>query len=188
MFVFLLAMLFIKFMLSRRKVCNSNYQGLVVGVATFPICFAGVLLAGALLAGCEKSDPPESGVVEYSRFIWINESEHSITLSVTSSEGDEFLIQNETMAPGERIETEYAPWVSDYIKLVEVTYDDGTYTSFGDDSPFVSPPGFLSYDPSDLYKYTRAENWKTETVRYVDWTYTFDESDYHCALARSLGL
>lgn len=148
----------------------------------------GVLLAGALSTGCEKSDPPESGVVEYSRFIWINKSEHSITLSVMLPEGGEFLVQNETMAPGERIETEYAPWVSDYIKLVEVTYDDGTYTSFGDDSPFVSPPGFLSYDPSDLYKYTRAENWKTETVRYVDWTYTFDESDYHCALARSLGL
>ena len=75
----------------------------------------GVLLAGALLAGCEKSDPPESNVVEYSRFIWINKSEHSITLSVMLPEGGEFLVQNETMAPGERIETEYAPWVDVHL-------------------------------------------------------------------------
>lgn len=90
------------------------------------------ILATLPLAYCMTGCSNDTDYGGFSYFIWANDSDHRITLSVAREYG-ELVIENEIIEPGESFESErvdgaiaYCPPPSSYIRYVEVVFEDGT--------------------------------------------------------------
>ena len=114
-----------------------NYMGINI-LQTIPpnVSIMKRLLFGILatlpLAYCMTGCSNDTDYGGFSYFIWANDSDHRITLSVAREYG-ELVIENEIIEPGESFESErvdgaiaYCPPPSSYIRYVEVVFEDGT--------------------------------------------------------------
>ncbi len=153
----------------------------------------------SLLLGCackpntHEPQPPIVDYASYSYFIWINESDHLITLT-GGRNGPIHDFTGKVIQPGESLEKE-SGWFgspllpSEYTPVMVVVFDDGAYQAiYGRyEAPF--PDG---YDRK--YDLTWTENYVEENVdspngcepcRGTRWTYTFTNADYEAAVRMS---
>ena len=139
-----------------------------------------------MLAGCGDNeegqdmglhgDPPG-----YSLFIWSNESDHRITMTVT----DRF--EKKEILPGESLLQEEVGFVTPpslegyMIDGVSIVFDDGPYGGvFSIPTEYPTAP----YNPCDEYNYEMGEEYKESGMLQRQWTYTFTNADYDAAVAR----
>lgn len=147
------------------------------------------ILATLPLAYCMTGCSNDTDYGGFSYFIWANDSDHRITLSVAREYG-ELVIENEIIEPGESFESErvdgaiaYCPPPSSYIRYVEVVFEDGTKA--------IYIKGYQPPRDSDYYsRQDSTIDWNYEegvtashAVR-TRWTYTFTNADYDAAVAQ----
>lgn len=159
-----------------------------------------ILVTGGVLARCEKPYKADIDWLTYNYYVWDNESNHSITLSVDGWFNESSGFKNLLLQPGERHEEmvffdgELSPGVG---WTVTVLFDDGFYgTEFywdetiDEDGYFVYRPFPEDYDVR--YNPVAEENYLSEEVKNpegcrqcagVRWTYTFTDDDYNAAVA-----
>ena len=146
------------------------------------------ILATLPLAYCMTGCSNETDFGGFSYFIWANDSDHRITLSVAREYG-ELVIENEIIEPGESFESEKVdggmadcPSPSDYIRYMTVAFEDGI------EALYVT--GILPPRDSDYSKQDPTIDWNYEeevTVSHAvrtRWTYTFTNADYDAAVAQ----
>lgn len=147
------------------------------------------ILATLPLAYCMTGCSNDTDYGGFSYFIWANDSDHRITLSVAREYG-ELVIENEIIEPGESFESErvdgaiaYCPPPSSYIRYVEVVFEDGTKAIY---IKGYQPPRDSDYysrqDPTIDWNYEK-EVTVSHAVR-TRWTYTFTNADYDAAVAQ----
>ena len=137
-----------------------------------------------MLAGCGDNeegqdmglhgDPPG-----YSLFIWSNESDHRITMTVT----DRF--EKKEILPGESLLQEEVGFIiplslEEYTgNGVTVVFDDGSYGGV-----FFRTDKVEAFNPCFECNYTVERSNIDGYIPYVRWTYTFTNADYDAAVAR----
>ena len=133
------------------------------------------------LCGCDKDngedvDPPGIG-----HFVWVNASDHRITMTVNGQ------FEDEIMLPGERISKTmigfiFPPSPRSYtIEGMKISFDDGPYGGvFSIPTEYPIAP----YNPCDEYNYEMGEEYKESGMLQRQWTYTFTNADYDAAVAR----
>ena len=133
------------------------------------------------LCGCDKDngedvDPPGIG-----HFVWVNASDHRITMTVNGQ------FEDEIMLPGERISKTmigfiFPPSPRSYtIEGMKISFDDGSYGGvFSIPTEYPTAP----YNPCDEYNYEMGEEYKESGMLQRQWTYTFTNADYEAAVAR----
>lgn len=147
------------------------------------------ILATLPLAYCMTGCSNDTDYGGFSYFIWANDSDHRITLSVAREYG-ELVIENEIIEPGESFESErvdgaiaYCPPPLSYIRYVEVVFEDGTKAIY---IKGYQPPRDSDYysrqDPTIDWNYEE-EVTASHAVR-TRWTYTFTNADYEAAVAQ----
>ena len=134
------------------------------------------------LCGCDKDngedvDPPGIG-----HFVWVNASDHRITMTVNGQ------FEDEIMLPGERISKTMIGFIAlppspDLYVMhgIEIVFDDGPYGGV-----FTRPMEYPAapYNPCDEYNYEMGEEYKESGMLQRQWTYTFTNADYDAAVAR----
>ena len=133
------------------------------------------------LCGCDKDngedvDPPGIG-----HFVWVNASDHRITMTVNGQ------FEDEIMLPGERISKTMIGFIfptsprSYTIEGMKISFDDGSYGGvFSIPTEYPTAP----YNPCDEYTYEMGEEYKESGMLQRQWTYTFTNADYDAAVAR----
>lgn len=132
------------------------------------------ILATLPLAYCMTGCSNDTDYGGFSYFIWANDSDHRITLSVAREYG-ELVIENEIIEPGESFESErvdgaiaYCPPPSSYIRYVEVVFEDGTKAIY-----------IKGYQPPrDSDYYSRQDS-------TIDWNY--EEEERHLMRSEPVG-
>ena len=134
------------------------------------------------LCGCDKDngedvDPPGIG-----HFVWVNASDHRITMTVNGQ------FEDEIMLPGERISKTMIGFIAlppspdlYTIEGMKISFDDGSYGGvFSIPTEYPTAP----YNPCDEYNYEMGEEYKESGMLQRQWTYTFTNADYDAAVAR----
>ena len=137
-----------------------------------------------MLAGCGDNeegqdmglhgDPPG-----YSLFIWSNESDHRITMTVT----DRF--EKKEILPGESLLQEEVGFVTPpslegyMIDGVSIVFDDGPYGGV-----FFRTDKVTAFNPCLECNYTVERSNIDGYIGFCRWTYTFTNADYDAAVAR----
>lgn len=137
-----------------------------------------------MLAGCGDNeegqdmglhgDPPG-----YSLFIWSNESDHRITMTVT----DRF--EKKEILPGESLLQEEVGFIiplslEEYTgNGVTVVFDDGPYGGV-----FFRTDKVEAFNPCFECNYTVERSNIDGYIGFCRWTYTFTNADYDAAVAR----
>ena len=137
-----------------------------------------------MLAGCGDNeegqdmglhgDPPG-----YSLFIWSNESDHRITMTVT----DRF--EKKEILPGESLLQEEVGFIiplslEEYTgNGVTVVFDDGSYGGV-----FFRTDKVEAFNPCFECNYTVERSNIDGYIGFCRWTYTFTNADYDAAVAR----
>lgn len=153
------------------------------------------VILGVVTAGCEKKPKTIVDWLTYNYYVWVNESNHSITLSVdgwfnTARDGFKDLL----LKPGEKHEemigSDLYVW---YDWTVAVLFDDGLYgTEFSWHYDVYGNGRPLPEDYDVRYNPVVEENYDSEEVKNpngcrqcagVRWTYTFTDDDYEAAVA-----
>ena len=140
-----------------------------------------------MLAGCGDNeegqdmglhgDPPG-----YSLFIWSNESDHRITMTVT----DRF--EKKEILPGESLLQEEVGFVTPpslegyMIDGVSIVFDDGPYGGV-----FFRTDKVTAFNPCLECNYTVERSNIDGYIGFCRWTYTFTNADYDAAVARPAG-
>ena len=143
----------------------------------------GILIA-IIFASCNNEQvqddiPPIGDPLGYSLFIWSNESDHRITMTVT----DRF--EKKEIFPGESLLQEEVGFIiplslEEYTgNGVTVVFDDG---SFG--GVFFRTDKVTAFNPCLECNYTVERSNIDGYIPYVRWTYTFTNADYDAAVAR----
>ncbi|WP_416998322.1 hypothetical protein [Alistipes putredinis] len=129
------------------------------------------------LCGCDKDNGEDVDPPGISHFVWVNASDHRITMTVNGQ------FEDEIMLPGERISKTMIGFIAlppspDLYVMhgIEIVFDDGPYGGV-----FTRPKEYPAapYNPCDEYNYF----WEDE-VGFRVWTYTFTNADYDAAVAR----
>ena len=136
------------------------------------------ILAAIMLAGCGDNeegqdmglhgDPPG-----YSLFIWSNESDHRITMTVT----DRF--EKKEILPGESLLQEEVGFVTPpslegyMIDGVSIVFDDGPYGGV-----FFRTDKVTAFNPCLECNYTVERSNIDGYIGFCRWTYTFTNADY----------
>ena len=142
------------------------------------------ILAAIMLAGCGDNeegqdmglhgDPPG-----YSLFIWSNESDHRITMTVT----DRF--EKKEILPGESLLQEEVGFVTPpslegyMIDGVSIVFDDGPYGGV-----FFRTDKVTAFNPCLECNYTVERSNIDGYIGFCRWTYTFTNAAYDAAVAR----
>ncbi len=148
-------------------------------------CILSTLPLAYCMTGC-SNDTDYGG---FSYFIWANDSDHRITLSVAREYG-ELVIENEIIEPGESFESErvdgaiaYCPPPSSYIRYVEVVFEDGTKAIYIKGYQPPRDSDYYSRQDSTIDWNYEEEVTASHAVR-TRWTYTFTNADYDAAVAQ----
>ena len=134
-----------------------------------------------LMAGCSDKDDENVDMAGVGHYVWQNESDHRITLTVIGE------FENEIMLPGECISKTmigfiFPPSPDLYVMHgVEIVFDDGPYGGV-----FTRPEVYPAapYNPCDYYNYEVGKEYKENGMLQRQWTYTFTNADYDAAVAR----
>ena len=134
------------------------------------------ILAAIMLAGCGDNeegqdmglhgDPPG-----YSLFIWSNESDHRITMTVT----DRF--EKKEILPGDLIYKNFSNIAC--RDGVSIVFDDGPYGGV-----FFRTDKVTAFNPCLECNYTVERSNIDGYIGFCRWTYTFTNADYDAAVAR----
>ena len=134
------------------------------------------------LCGCDKDngedvDPPGIG-----HFVWVNASDHRITMTVNGQ------FEDEIMLPGERISKTMIGFIAlppspDLYVMhgIEIVFDDGPYGGV-----FTRPKEYPAapYNPCNEKEYVWEDMPVENDLSHWVWTYTFTNADYDAAVAR----
>ena len=134
------------------------------------------------LCGCDKDngedvDPPGIG-----HFVWVNASDHRITMTVNGQ------FEDEIMLPGERISKTMIGFIAlppspDLYAMhgIEIVFDDGPYGGV-----FTRPKEYPAapYNPCNEKEYVWEDMPVENDLSHWVWTYTFTNADYDAAVAR----
>ena len=147
------------------------------------------ILATLPLAYCMTGCSNDTDYGGFSYFIWANDSDHRITLSVAREYG-ELVIENEIIEPGESFESErvdgaiaYCPPPSSYIRYVEVVFEDATKAIYIKGYQPPRDSDYYSRQDSTIDWNYEEEVTASHAVR-TRWTYTFTNADYDAAVAQ----
>ena len=145
------------------------------------------ILATLPLAYCMTGCSNDTDYGGFSYFIWANDSDHRITLSVAREYG-ELVIENEIIEPGESFESErvdgaiaYCQPPSSYIRYVEVVFEDGTKAIYIKGYQPPRDSDYYSRQDSTIDWNYEEEVTASHAVR-TRWTYTFTNADYDAAV------
>ena len=134
-----------------------------------------------LMAGCSDKDDENVDMASVGHYVWQNESDHRITLTVIGR------FENEVLLPKERISKTmigfiFPPSPRSYtIEGMKISFDDGSYGGvFSIPTEYPTAP----YNPCDEYNYEMGEEYKESGMLQRQWTYTFTNADYDAAVAR----
>ena len=134
-----------------------------------------------LMAGCSDKDDENVDMASVGHYVWQNESDHRITLTVIGR------FENEVLLPKERISKTmigfiFPPSPRSYtIEGMKISFDDGPYGGvFSIPTEYPIAP----YNPCDEYNYEMGEEYKESGMLQRQWTYTFTNADYDAAVAR----
>ena len=128
------------------------------------------------LCGCDKDngedvDPPGIG-----HFVWVNASDHRITMTVNGQ------FEDEIMLPGERISKTMIGFIAlppspDLYVMhgIEIVFDDGPYGGV-----FTRPKEYPAapYNPCNEKEYVWEDMPVENDLSHWVWTYTFTNADY----------
>ena len=138
------------------------------------------ILAAIMLAGCGDNEEGQDGDPPgYSLFIWSNESDHRITMTVT----DRF--EKKEILPGESLLQEEVGFVTPpslegyMIDGVSIVFDDGPYGGV-----FFRTDKVTAFNPCLECNYTVERSNIDGYIGFCRWTYTFTNADYDAAVAR----
>ena len=134
------------------------------------------------LCGCDKDngedvDPPGIG-----HFVWVNASDHRITMTVNGQ------FEDEIMLPGERISKTMIGFIAlppspDLYVMhgIEIVFDDGPYGGV-----FTRPKEYPAapYNPCNEKVYVWEDMPVENDLSHWVWTYTFTNADYDAAVAQ----
>ena len=134
-----------------------------------------------LMTGCSDKDDENVDMASVGHYVWQNESDHRITLTVIGR------FENEVLLPKERISKPmigfiFPPSPRSYtIEGMKISFDDGPYGGvFSIPTEYPTAP----YNPCDEYNYEMGEEYKESGMLQRQWTYTFTNADYDAAVAR----
>jgi hypothetical protein len=134
-----------------------------------------------LIAGCSDKDDENVDMASVGYYVWQNESDHRITLTVIGR------FENEVLLPKEHISKTmigfiFPPSPRSYtIEGMKISFDDGPYGGvFSIPTEYPIAP----YNPCDEYNYEMGEEYKESGMLQRQWTYTFTNADYDAAVAR----
>ena len=145
-----------------------------------------ILVVVLILVGCQKEDKKletEGDPLLYSHYIWQNDSDHRIRMTIYDklwNEAGEWISGiEEEMLPGECIFREKSdigwPPSPKFRKGIKMVFDDGPYGgNFPLSDSFVLP-----------YDITQEKYFKRQREGDITkWIYTFTNADYDAAVAR----
>ena len=134
-----------------------------------------------LMTGCSDKDDENVDMASVGHYVWQNESDHRITLTVIGR------FENEVLLPKEHISKTmigfiFPPSPRSYtIEGMKISFDDGPYGGvFSIPTEYPIAP----YNPCDEYNYEMGEEYKESGMLQRQWTYTFTNADYDAAVAR----
>ena len=134
-----------------------------------------------LIAGCSDKDDENVDMASVGHYVWQNESDHRITLTVIGR------FENEVLLPKEHISKTmirfiFPPSPRSYtIEGMKISFDDGSYGGvFSIPTEYPTAP----YNPCDEYNLEMGEEYKESGMLQRQWTYTFTNADYDAAVAR----
>ena len=145
-----------------------------------------LLIVALIAAGCHEEEKKSETIVDpmsISLYIWQNDSDHRIRMTIYDKLRDEtgewVSGVEEEMLPGESIIRENGgtgwPPSPNFRQGIKMVFDDGPYGG-----NFPLPDSFLSQ-----YDISHENNFKRQRDDGITkWTYTFTNADYDAAVAR----
>ena len=135
-----------------------------------------------LIAGCSDKDDENVDMASVGYYVWQNESDHRITLTVIGR------FENEVLLPKERISKTMIGFIAlppspDLYVMhgIEIVFDDGPYGGV-----FTRPKEYPAapYNPCNEKEYVWEDMPVENDLSHWVWTYTFTNADYDAAVAR----
>lgn len=135
-----------------------------------------------LMAGCSDKDDENVDMASVGHYVWQNESDHRITLTVIGR------FENEVLLPKERISKTMIGFIAlppspDLYVMhgIEIVFDDGPYGGV-----FTRPKEYPAapYNPCNEKEYVWEDMPVENDLSHWVWTYTFTNADYDAAVAR----